>query len=56
MIREHRHMLGAFAAMIFVGASWGANLPVTKVMLSHFDLMPMPPWPRSWAGRRSGST
>jgi len=34
-------MLAAFAAMIFVGASWGANLPVTKVMLSHFDLMPM---------------
>ena len=34
-------MLGAFAAMMFVGASWGANLPVTKVMLSHFDLMPM---------------
>ncbi|CAN5916258.1 hypothetical protein BH11PSE3_BH11PSE3_14780 [soil metagenome] len=41
MTRERRHILGAFAAMIFVGASWGANLPVTKVMLSHFDLMPM---------------
>ena len=41
MMRERRHMLGAFAAMLFVGASWGANLPVTKVMLSHFDLMPM---------------
>ena len=27
--------------MLFVGASWGANLPVTKVMLGHFDLMPM---------------
>jgi drug/metabolite transporter (DMT)-like permease len=41
MKREHRHLLGAFAAMLFVGASWGANLPVTKVMLSYFDLMPM---------------
>jgi drug/metabolite transporter (DMT)-like permease len=34
-------MLGAFAAMIFVGASWGANVPITKVMLAHFDLIPM---------------
>jgi drug/metabolite transporter (DMT)-like permease len=34
-------MLGAFAAMIFVGASWGANVPVSKVMLAHFDLIPM---------------
>src|SRR5436189_178063 len=33
MKREHRHLLGAFAAMLFVGASWGANLPVTKVLL-----------------------
>src|SRR5438876_1242136 len=41
LMREHRHMLGALAAMLFVGASWGANVPVTKVMLSHFDLMPM---------------
>jgi drug/metabolite transporter (DMT)-like permease len=41
MMRERSHLLVAFAAMIFVGASWGANLPVTKVMLSHFDLMPM---------------
>jgi drug/metabolite transporter (DMT)-like permease len=39
--RPHRHLLGAFAAMLFVGASWGANLPVTKVMLGYFDLMPM---------------
>lgn len=41
MMRDRGHLLGAFAAMVFVGASWGANLPVTKVMLSHFDLMPM---------------
>jgi len=41
MGREGRHLAGAFAAMLFVGASWGANLPVTKVMLGHFDLMPM---------------
>ncbi|MGE5152122.1 MAG: DMT family transporter [Rhodospirillaceae bacterium] len=41
MGRDSRHMAGAFAAMLFVGASWGANLPVTKVMLGHFDLMPM---------------
>ena len=34
-------MAGAFAAMVFVGASWGANVPVTKVMLLHFDLIPM---------------
>jgi drug/metabolite transporter (DMT)-like permease len=40
-MREHRHLLGAFAAMIFVGASWGANVPVSKVMLAHFDLIPM---------------
>src|SRR5690242_19778474 len=41
MGRERGHLAGAFAAMLFVGASWGANLPVTKVMLGHFDLMPM---------------
>jgi len=41
MTRESRSLAGAFAAMLFVGASWGANLPVTKVMLGHFDLLPM---------------
>ena len=41
MTRERRDLLGAFAAMLFVGASWGANLPVTKVMLGHFDLLPL---------------
>jgi len=41
MSAQTRHLLGAFAAMVFVGASWGANLPVTKVMLLHFDLLPM---------------
>src|SRR5205823_11444800 len=41
MSAHTRHLLGAFAAMVFVGASWGANLPVTKVMLLHFDLIPM---------------
>ena len=41
MTRDRRHLLGAFAAMIFVGASWGGNLPVTKVMLRYYDLMPM---------------
>ncbi|MFO1085751.1 MAG: DMT family transporter [Reyranellaceae bacterium] len=41
MKRGHGHLLGAFAAMIFVGASWGANVPVSKVMLAHFDLIPM---------------
>lgn len=41
MMRGHGHLLGAFAAMIFVGASWGANVPVSKVMLAHFDLIPM---------------
>jgi drug/metabolite transporter (DMT)-like permease len=38
---DNRHLLGAFAAMLFVGASWGANLPVSKVMLAYFDLFPM---------------
>ena len=41
MTRQTRHLAGAFAAMLFVGLSWGANLPVTKVMLLHFDLIPM---------------
>jgi len=41
MTGDRRHLLGAFAAMIFVGASWGANVPVSKVMLEHFDLIPM---------------
>jgi drug/metabolite transporter (DMT)-like permease len=41
MSRDNRPLVGAFAAMLFVGASWGANLPVTKVMLGYFDLMPM---------------
>ena len=40
-MRDRGHLLGAFAAMIFVGASWGANLPITKVMLANFDLIPM---------------
>ncbi len=36
-----RHLLGAFAAMLFVGASWGANLPVTKVLLRSYDVLPL---------------
>ena len=36
-----RSMLVAFASMIAVGVFWGANVPVTKVMLAHFDLIPM---------------
>ena len=39
--RERGYLVGAFAAMIFVGASWGANVPVSKVMLEHYDLIPM---------------
>ncbi len=39
--RGRHHMLGAFAAMLFVGVSWGANVPVSKVMLQHFDIVPM---------------
>ena len=38
---DRHHMLGAFAAMLFVGVSWGANVPVSKVMLQHFDVVPM---------------
>jgi drug/metabolite transporter (DMT)-like permease len=41
MTASGRHLAGAFAAMVFVGASWGANLPVTKVILVHLDLLPM---------------
>ena len=41
MTRDSRPLLGAFAAMLFVGASWGLNVPVTKVMLSYFELVPM---------------
>jgi drug/metabolite transporter (DMT)-like permease len=41
MTAHRRHLFGAFAAMVFVGASWGANVPVSKVMLQHFDLIPM---------------
>lgn len=41
MTREGRDLMGAFGALLFVGASWGANLPVTKVMLVHFDLLPL---------------
>ena len=41
MAAHSRHLSGAFAAMLFVGVSWGLNLPVTKVMLGHFDLIPM---------------
>ena len=41
MTRDRRHLLGAFAAMVFVGASWGANVPVSKVMLGYFDVVPM---------------
>ena len=40
-MNQRRHLLGAAAAMLFVGMVWGANLPVTKVMLLHFDLIPM---------------
>jgi len=39
--RDRHQMLGAFAAMVFVGLSWGANVPVSKVMLLHFDVVPM---------------
>jgi drug/metabolite transporter (DMT)-like permease len=38
---DRSHTLVAFPAMIFVGASWGANVPISKVMLVHFDLIPM---------------
>lgn len=40
-MHDRRHLLVAFAAMIFVGASWGANVPVSKVMLADFDPIPM---------------
>ncbi|MFO1079610.1 MAG: DMT family transporter [Reyranellaceae bacterium] len=40
-MQSRGHLLGAFAAMLFVGVTWGANLPVTKVLLFHFDLVPL---------------
>ncbi len=40
-MRDRGHLLGAFAAMVFVGASWGANVPISKVMLAYFDVIPM---------------
>lgn len=39
--RDRHHLTGAFAAMLFVGVAWGANVPVSKVMLDHFDLLPL---------------
>ncbi len=45
-----RHLGGAFAAMMFVGASWGANVPISKVLLQHFDLFPMAALRTSLAG------
>jgi drug/metabolite transporter (DMT)-like permease len=39
--RDAGHLMGAFAAMVFVCVSWGANLPVSKEVLRHFDVMPM---------------
>ena len=36
-----KHLGGAFLAMLFVGVTWGANLPVTKVMLQYFDILPL---------------
>jgi drug/metabolite transporter (DMT)-like permease len=39
--RGRHQMMGAFAAMVFVGVAWGANVPVSKVMLQHFDVVPM---------------
>jgi len=41
MNSDRKHLGGAFLAMLFVGASWGANLPVTKAMLQYFDILPM---------------
>jgi drug/metabolite transporter (DMT)-like permease len=41
MSPQRGHLLGAFAAMLFVGVSWGANLPVTKAMLQYYSLLPM---------------
>lgn len=38
---QNRSLVGAFVAMILVGISWGANVPVTKVMLQYYDLLPM---------------
>jgi drug/metabolite transporter (DMT)-like permease len=50
MQAQGRHLGGAFAAMIFVGASWGANVPISKVLLQHFDLIPMSALRTSVAG------
>jgi drug/metabolite transporter (DMT)-like permease len=39
--RDSRQLMGAFAAMVFVCAAWGANLPVSKEVLRHIDVIPM---------------
>jgi drug/metabolite transporter (DMT)-like permease len=41
MTHARGHLVVGFAAMLFVGGSWGANLPVTKVLLQSFDLVPL---------------
>ncbi|MBM3644263.1 MAG: DMT family transporter [Alphaproteobacteria bacterium] len=41
MTVPRRGLAGAFAAMLFVGIAWGANLPVSKVLIGHFDVVPM---------------
>jgi drug/metabolite transporter (DMT)-like permease len=39
--RDAGQLMGAFVAMLFVCASWGANLPVSKEVLRHIDVVPM---------------
>lgn len=43
MVRAHdsSRLWGAFAALVFVSAAWGANVPVSKYLLGHFDLVPL---------------
>jgi drug/metabolite transporter (DMT)-like permease len=41
MNSDRKHLGGAFLAMLFVGVTWGVNLPVTKVMLQYFDIFPL---------------
>lgn len=41
MSQERRRLMTAFVALTIVSASWGANVPVSKVLLQHFDLIPL---------------
>ncbi len=38
---DRRRLMAAFVALTIVSASWGANVPVSKLLLGHFDIVPL---------------